>query len=70
MKNSDIRLLTEQEIDEKISSEMSNLQKFRFAHAVSPVENPSSIKKTKRLIARLHTELRTRELKEELNAVK
>ena len=62
MKNSEIRSLTESEIQERIVAERENLQKLRFAHSISPLENPLRITQSRKLIARLRTELRKREL--------
>ena len=50
MKNSEIRALTEAELLQKIASEKETLQKLKFAHAVSPIENPNKIVETKKLI--------------------
>ena len=57
MKNSEIIALTEDEIKQKIESETEALQKLKFAHEISPIENPMKIKSTKKLIARLKTAL-------------
>lgn len=62
MKNSEIKALTVEELKEKINMESSSLQKLNFAHAISPIENPMKIRQSKRLIARLKTELRAKEL--------
>lgn len=62
MKNSEIIALTEAELRQKISSERENLQKLKFAHAVSPIENPNKIVETRKLIARLKTALRQKEI--------
>ena len=62
MKNSEIRSLTESEIQERIVAERENLQKLRFAHSISPIENPNKINQTKKLIARLLTALRAKQL--------
>lgn len=62
MKNSEIRALTEAELKQKIGSEKETLQKLKFAHAISPIENPNKIVETKKLIARLNTALRQKEL--------
>ncbi|NVJ47156.1 MAG: 50S ribosomal protein L29 [Cytophagia bacterium] len=62
MKNSEIKGLTVEELREKINTEVSGLQKLNFAHAISPIENPMKIRHSKRLIARLRTELRAKEL--------
>jgi large subunit ribosomal protein L29 len=62
MKNSEIKALSLEELKEKLSAESSNMQNLRFAHAISPLENPMRIRETKRVIARLNTEIRRREL--------
>ena len=62
MKNSEIRTLTEGEIIDRIAAERANLAKLKFAHAVSPIENPNKIRETKKLVARLLTSLREKQL--------
>ena len=62
MENKKILGLTTKEIVEKIDSEKHNLTKLRMNHAVSPLENPQRLKEVRRVIARLKTELRKREL--------
>ncbi|MCH7512649.1 MAG: 50S ribosomal protein L29 [Bacteroidetes bacterium] len=62
MKNSEIRALTIDELKQKITGEKEALLKLKFAHAVSPIENPMKIKETKKLIARLMTALRAKKL--------
>jgi large subunit ribosomal protein L29 len=61
MKNTDIKALNLNELKEKIVSEKEALRKIQFAHQVSAIENPMKIKETKRLIARLKTELTAKE---------
>ncbi|WP_194972926.1 50S ribosomal protein L29 [Aquiflexum lacus] len=62
MKNTEIRALSESEIAERIASEQANLTKLRFAHAISPIENPNKLKESRRFIARLKTALRAKQL--------
>ncbi|MEX2513613.1 MAG: 50S ribosomal protein L29 [Cyclobacteriaceae bacterium] len=62
MKNSEINALTESEITERIAAEQENLTKLRFAHAISPIENPNRIRESRRLVARLKTFLRAKQL--------
>ena len=62
MKNSDIKALSSEELNERLNTERSNMQNLRFAHAISPLENPMKIRETKRTIARLNTEIRSREI--------
>ena len=62
MKNSDIRALTVAELKEKIISEKEAMRKIQFAHKISAIENPMRINQTRKLIARLNTELKAKEL--------
>jgi large subunit ribosomal protein L29 len=62
MKNSEIISLSESEINERIVAEQAGLSKLRFAHAISPIENPNKIREAKRFIARLKTALRAKQL--------
>lgn len=62
MKNSDIKALSAAELKEKIVSEKEALRKIQFAHKITSVENPMRINQTRKLIARLNTELRAKEL--------
>ena len=61
MKNSEIKALNTNELKEKIGSEKEALRKVTFAHQVSAIENPMKIRETRKLIARLNTELTQRE---------
>ena len=61
MKNSEIKGLNHDELKEKILSELEGLRKMKFAHQVSAIENPMKIKETRRLIAKLKTELTAKE---------
>ena len=62
MKNSDIKALTIAELKEKISSEKETLRKMQFAHQVTAIENPMKLRESRKMVARLHTELRAKEL--------
>lgn len=64
MKYKEIQALTTKEILERLETEKFNLNKMKINHAVSPLENPQRIKEVRRLIARLKTELRRRQLEE------
>ena len=44
-----------QDLEERIAAEMANLTQLKVQPAVSPVENPSIIKKSRRDIARMLT---------------
>ncbi len=62
MKNTEIKAYSVDELTEKIGSEQEALRKLKFAHQISAIENPLKIQETRRLIARLKTELRAKEL--------
>lgn len=64
MKQSEIKDLATNDLKERLVTERANLTKLVMNHAVSPLENPMQIKGTRRLIARMETELRFRELTE------
>ena len=63
MKNSEIRALNTNELTEKIGSEKDALRKLRFAHQVSAIENPMKLRETRKLVARLKTEIRAKSIK-------
>ncbi len=65
MKNSEIRDLTDQEIVDKIEDEAIQLVRLKMNHKITDLENPHVITNTRRLIARLKTEKRRRELAEQ-----
>ncbi|MBQ2993493.1 MAG: 50S ribosomal protein L29 [Alistipes sp.] len=58
MKTAEIKELSVQDLQERIAAEKSKLATMKVQHAVSPLENPSLIKKTRRDIARMLTVLR------------
>jgi len=62
MKMTEIKGLETQELAEKVQTEVANYNQMKLNHAVTPMENPSLIKATRRDIARMKTELRQREL--------
>ncbi|HRX00297.1 MAG: 50S ribosomal protein L29 [Cyclobacteriaceae bacterium] len=62
MKNSEIKAYSVEELREKIGSETEGLRKLKFAHQISAIENPMKIRESKKMIARLKTELRAKEL--------
>ena len=63
MKNSDIRALNVAELTEKIASENEALRKLQFAHQVSAIENPMKLREARKLVARLKTELKAKNIK-------
>ena len=61
MKSSEIRELSTQELLERIDNEKTALVRMKLNHAISPLDNPNMIKTSRKVIARLMTELRHRE---------
>lgn len=60
MKQSIVKDLTTDEVREKIRDERTSYVKMKMANAVSPIENPMKLRSSRRLIARLETELQKR----------
>lgn len=57
-----IQGLNEQDLQAKINEDELRLKKLEFAHALSPLENPMSIRNLRRELARLKTELKKKQL--------
>ena len=62
MKIAEINELHTSELQERLDVEEANFHQLKLNHSISPVENPSRIKETRRTIARIKTVLRQREL--------
>jgi large subunit ribosomal protein L29 len=60
MKHSELNTLSLEELNQRLLSEKESLQKQKFAHAISPIENPMKIRETKKTIARILTILNTK----------
>ena len=58
MKSAEIKDMSIQDLQERIEAEKAKLSQLKVQLAVSPVENPSIIKKSRRDIARMLTILR------------
>jgi large subunit ribosomal protein L29 len=66
MDKNEIKALSQEELAERIAVEVENLQKVKFAHAISPLENPMKIRHARKLVARLKTEQTARKLANKL----
>ena len=62
MKNSEIRKLTTEEINKKIDESKEELFNLRMKQATGSLENTGRIKELRKLVARLKTILREREI--------
>ncbi len=60
MKQSIVNDLTTEEIRDKVKEERATYVKMKMSHSVSPLENPLKLKYSRRLIARMETELKKR----------
>ncbi len=57
-----VKGLAVEDLKARIAEDELRLRKLSFAHTVTPVENPMSIRALRRDIARLKTVLRSKEL--------
>ena len=62
MKNSELRGLSVDELKSKLAVEKEGYGKLKFAHAITPIENPMKIREARKLIARIETEIRAKEI--------
>lgn len=62
MKIKEVRELDTKDLVERIDAEVAKYNQMKLNHAITPMENPSEIKATRRDIARMKTVLREREL--------
>ena len=62
MKIAEIRELSTAELNERVEAEVTRYAQMKLNHAISPLENPESLKQLRREIARMKGELRSREL--------
>ena len=62
MKTNELRKLTTEELTKKISECKEELFNLRFSQATGNLEKPSRIKELRKLVARMKTILREREL--------
>ena len=62
MKIAEIRELSTKELVERIDAEVAAYDQKVINHSFSPIENPAQIIQLRRMIARMKTELRQREL--------
>lgn len=64
MKQAEVRELSTKELEENLKQQKGEYTRLKLSHAVTQLENPLVIKRTRRLIARIETELRRRELEQ------
>lgn len=63
MKIGAIREIPENELAERLETEVAKYQQMKLNHSISPLANTAEIKELRRTIAKMRTVLRERELK-------
>ena len=58
--NNELRSLSDSDLKARAQEDMLRLKKLKFAHAISPIENPISIRILRKDVARVQTELKNR----------
>lgn len=61
MKQSEITAMSIEELTEKLAESRKQYADMKMAHSVTPMENPLQLRKSRRTVARLATELTKRE---------
>jgi large subunit ribosomal protein L29 len=64
MKQTEINELSVEELHEKLAASQKSYESARATHALSPLENPISIREQRRTIARIKTALTKRNLEQ------
>ena len=54
--------MNEKDLKARLEEDKQRLKKLKFAHTISPLENPMSIRDLRKDIARLQTALKKKEL--------
>jgi len=57
-----LKTMTEQDLKSRIQEDELRIKKLKFAHAVSPLENPMNIREVRKDLARTKTELGKKQL--------
>jgi len=57
-----IQALNAEDLTARIKEDELRLKKLEFAHAISPLESPMTIRNLRREVARLKTELKKKQL--------
>ena len=63
MKKEEIKELSTADLQERLAQMEKEYLQLKVNHAVTPLDNPAKITADRRMIARVKTELRQRELK-------
>jgi|TARA_B110001454_G_scaffold201208_1_gene207430 large subunit ribosomal protein L29 len=55
MKQKEIKIMSKEDLEEKLKEFKNSLENIKMKHSISPIENPLEIRKIRRTIARLKT---------------
>ncbi len=62
MKQEVIKELSTSDLQERLEEEQKQITRLKINHAVSPLENTNVLKELRKTIARIKTEIRSREI--------
>jgi len=62
MKKEEIKEMSTQDLKDRLETMEKDYAQLKINHAISPVDNPAKITADRRMIARVKTELRSRQL--------
>lgn len=62
-KQEELKELSDKDLRERLEAETVALAQLKINHTITPLDDSGSIREKRRNIARLHTELRAREMK-------
>ncbi len=65
MKTREIKELSVKELQERMDNDKAILTRLKLNHTISPLDNPMQIKDVRKQIARVATELKLRENKQQ-----
>ena len=64
MTSKELKDLSQDQLKQQIAQERERLLRLKFAHAISPIENPLRIRASRKEIARLLTELSAKSIQQ------
>lgn len=62
MKKEEIKEMTDKELRERLDAAEREYMQEKIQHTISPLDNPAKITADRKMIARIKTEIRAREL--------
>lgn len=62
MKKEEIKELSTQDLKDRLEQAQKDYLQLKINHTISPIDNPATITRDRKMIARMKTELRQREL--------